>query len=97
MNREELFELFDEYRNEFLRFEKVANPRSRRPDLHAFYLLDSLCPGDGDMVSYATHDEIGLGINLDDFMKVVTKEQVIELIRCGVRLSYDYCRLTMFV
>lgn len=80
---------------EFLKFDRVENKLSKRPDLHAFNLLDRLLPGTGDMVTSAEHDEIWLDIDTEELAKVATEEQIIELIRCGVR--YDNGMLAMFV
>ena len=88
-------ELWDQYHDEFLKFDRVENKLSNRPDLHAFLLLDKLVPGTNDIVSNAQHDEIWLGVDLEDLAKVITPEQVVELIRCGVRVSDD--SLAMFV
>ncbi len=74
---------------EYIKFERVSNKRSSRPDLHAFLLLDELIPGDRDMVCAAEHDEIYLDVDLDELAAVITKEQAIELVRCGVRESND--------
>lgn len=89
MRTRELQELFDAHGREYLKFDRVSNPRSKRPDLHAFLLLDELVPGDSDMISCAWHDNIGLEIRLSDLAKVITEEQVIELIRCGVRIDEE--------
>jgi hypothetical protein len=71
--------------------------KSRRADLHAFILLDQLCPGRGDMVCSAEHDQIFLEVEPDQLITAATEEQVLELIRCGLR--YDSCTdsLAMFV
>ena len=98
MTEERLIELLegkDDDHDEFLKFERIENKRSNRPDLHAFLLLDELCPGDSDMVDGAAHDEIFLGVSLEELAKVITEEQVIELVRCGVRHS-EYDCLAMF-
>jgi len=93
--------IFDRFENighppsgeEFLKFERIENPRSRRPDLHAFLLLDELFPQDRDMVCNASHDEIYLDVT-DDEVATLTDEQILELVRCGVR--YDGDGLCMF-
>lgn len=87
----------EDFQDEFLEFEKIENKRSQRPDIHAFLLLDSLCPGDCDMVSGADHDIIFLDVEIEDLAKVITEEQAIELVRCGVMYSDEYDCLSMFV
>lgn len=69
---------------------------ANRADLHAFMLLDSLVPCTHDMVSAVEHDEIFIEVSLDKLAAVATEEQMVELIRCGVRLS-EYDCLAMFV
>jgi len=79
----ELFEKDDEY---YFEFDKIENKRSNRSDLHVFLLLDSLCPGKSRIIAGAEHDEIFLEPSLEDLAKVITKDQVIELRRCGVMI-----------
>lgn len=86
----------ESFHDEFLKFERIVNKKSNRPDIHAFILLDELCPGKSDMVSGADHDIIFLDVEIEDLAKVITEEQVVELIRCGVMLS-EYDCLSMFV
>jgi hypothetical protein len=98
-----MFKQFDdesgESSDEFLRFERVKNKRSNRPDLHAFLLLDELQPSakSRDIVSAAEHDQIWLGIDTGKLAEVITSEQVLELIRCGVIIDeHDDGGLFMF-
>jgi hypothetical protein len=95
MNIAEVFEKYSD--EEFLKFDRVENKRSKRADLHAFLLLDTLIPGDSDMVSAAEYDEIFLEVSPDKLAEVATEEQVLELIRCGVRLDSYTDSLAMFV
>ena len=92
-NIEAVFEKFDD---EFLKFERVENKLNRRPDLHAFLLLDSLIADDKDMVAAAEHDEIYLDVELDELAETeITEDQVRDLVRCGVCVGeYGMC---MFV
>lgn len=80
---------------EFLNFDKVENKRSNRADLHAFMLLDELFPGKKDMISAAEHDKIFLDIELEQ-IESLTKEQIIELTRCGVMYDEDCELLWMY-
>jgi hypothetical protein len=75
----------------------VKNKLSQRPDMHAFIMLDRLFPNNVDMVSAAEHDEIWLDVEPDELSKVATEEQMIELIRCGVRYNHETDSLAMFV
>jgi len=97
MTIEQLVELFEKYDEEFLQFDKVLDRTSHRPDLHAFVLLDKIIPGSTDIVSGAEHDEIFLGIDLEEFARRVTEEQIVELNQCGVRYASEYDCLAMFV
>ncbi len=90
-------EQYAKHEGEFLEFDRVENKTSQRHDLHAFMLLDRLVPGKGDIVSAAEHDEIWLGVSPEELAKVATEDQIIELIRCGVRHDGDTDSLAMFV
>lgn len=96
-----LQDLFERHNDDFQHFERVANPTSKRSDLHAFMLLDRLVPGVagdcGDMVSSASHDEIYLTIEPKRLAAVINEEQVLELVRCGVRYDSRNGGLCMFV
>ncbi len=90
-------ELFKKYEDEFLQFTKVEKPRHKRHDINAMLLLAELLPNDtGSMVNWAEHDEIGLEADLVELAKVATDEQILELVRSGVRLG-EYDNLVMFV
>lgn len=85
--------IFEKHNNEYIKFDQVQNKRSGRPDLHAFLLLDELFPGNTDMISASEHDEVYLSID-EEQIETLTEEQIIELVRCGVR--YDGECLLMF-
>lgn len=88
---------------EFMAFKLVANKTSTRPDIHAFMLLDRLLgpyvegTGCDDIVSAAEHDEIWLSADIEKLESVATEDQIIELIRCGVRYDSYHNALAMFV
>jgi hypothetical protein len=98
MTESEIRSFFEKHHDsEFLQFDRIENKRSGRPDLHAFLLVNDLVPGTTDIVSSAGHDEIWLAVGLEELSKVATEEQIVELIRCGVRVD-DYGEgLAMFV
>lgn len=89
-------EIFNNYQDEYLEFEKIENKFSNRPDLHAFILLDKIIPGDSDIVSYSEHDEFYLSIDTDELAKFATEEQIVDLIRCGVQYNDSEDCLYMF-
>jgi len=91
-------DIFKQFEDEFLRFEDVKErPYGNRADLHAFMLLDKLVPGKRDMVSVAEHDEIWLDVDASDLEGVATVDQIVKLIRCGVRYDDDTDSLALFV
>lgn len=91
-----IYDRFEAVNDDYLKFDRVENKRSQRPDLHAFILLDDLFPNNGnDIVCSAGHDEIWLdfeGNKLND----LTDEQILELTRCGVRYDSECDSLAMF-
>lgn len=99
MTTKHFTEAFDEHEDEFLKFDRIpADERlSTRPDLHAFTILDRLVPGTDDMVSSAQYDEIFLSIDPETLASVVSREQLVDLIRCGLRYDEQFDSLAMFV
>jgi len=91
MTVEELNDIFEKYddRDEFLKFDRVRDRYSNRTDLHAFILLDKLIPSDYDIISGAEHDEIYLGIDIEELAKVISEDDILTLIRCGCRLDSE--------
>jgi len=97
MNIQETFEKYsDGESDEFLKFDRVKVKLSNRPDLHAFMLLDKIIPGSLNIVGGASHDEIWLEILPCELAERATKEQIVELIRCGVRYDSSVEALVMF-
>lgn len=95
MKTEELRTLFEKHNDKFLEDGDLIPGTIKRRDIRAFILLDKLVPGTRDMVRAAEHDEIWLGVSEEELAAVATEENVIELIRCGIRL--DDNGLCMFV
>lgn len=89
MTGDELRSLMRDYgeTDEPHKFERILVKFTNRPDLHAFILLDKILPSNRDIISAAEHDEIYLDVDIDELAKVITHEQVLELVRCGI--SYD--------
>lgn len=92
----DLKEVFGKYNDEYADFHLIANPRSKRPDLHAFLLLDEILPANRVMVSAAEHDIIYLDIDVEKLAEVATEEQIQELVRCGIRFDNSLDSLSMF-
>ncbi len=97
MTTEELIELFKKHDDEYIRFERVENKLSTRPDLHAFITLDKIFPSEHDMVSCAEHDEIWISVTPEQLAEKATEELIIELSRCGIRYDSSADSLAMFV
>jgi len=97
MTTEEMAALWEKHNDQFLMFEQVKNPLSGRPDINAFLLLDQLVSGSRDIISSAEHDEIWVNIDVEKLAEVIVEEQIIELIRCGVRYDSAFDSLAMFV
>jgi hypothetical protein len=91
-----LTETFDKYDDEYLKFERVESKLTNRADLHAFILLDRLAPSSCDIIDSAVHDEISLHVDCRKLAKAATEEDVLTLVRCGVRYDDEYEGLNMF-
>ena len=98
MSVEQLSATFDKYEDEYIQFQNVVNKRSRRPDMHAFIVLDELLPGDGkgDLISAAEHDQFFLDIEPEALARVATEEIILELVRCGVSFDEENESLFLF-
>lgn len=91
-----LAEVFKKFDDNYIKFERIENKLSGRPDLHAFLLLDKLMPGTRDMVSAAEHDEIYLDVDCEKLAEVASEHDILALTRCGVRYEEDTDSLCMF-
>lgn len=75
-------------------FQRVRNKLSARPDLCAFLLLDSLVPSSKRLISVVHDDEIFFEADVNDLARsAITPEQVVDLVRCGVRCQGDSLRM----
>jgi hypothetical protein len=92
---------FDKHFPEYLKFENIdpALCPSRRPDLCAFIRLDKMFPAEHyeDIICGTNHDEIFLNVSVDSFKNVATDEDVLYLVRCGVRFVRDDDRFAIFI
>jgi hypothetical protein len=88
---------FNNYDDDYLKFERVVDKLHPRPDICAFLLLDKILPNDGfDMVCGAEHDEIYLDVDCERLAEVATEEDVLTLVRCGVHYDEETDSLAMF-
>jgi hypothetical protein len=86
---------FEAVEDDYRMFERVCNKNSRRPDLHAFILLDKLSSGvTRDIISAASHDVIFLDVDADK-IESLTDSQILELVQCGVMYDSDHDCLSM--
>ena len=92
----DLYETFEKHGDEYRKFERVEGKLHPRPDICAFLLIDSLLPGSRNIVCAAEHDEIYLDADCDMLAEVATEEDILTLVRCGVRYSGEYESLAMF-
>lgn len=90
-------ERFEQHNDEYLKFPRVENKRSSRPDIHGFLLLEELFPTqkNQDILAAAEHDKVWLNAGSEEELETLTDDQIIELLRCGV-LCDEY-GLFMFV
>lgn len=95
----ELAAIFEKHYEEFLKCKDVPPERmlTSRADLHVFMMLDRMVPGSNDIVSAANHDEIFLSIEPVDLMQAASEEDIVDMIRCGLRFDRDNESLCMFV
>jgi hypothetical protein len=84
--------------DEFLKFDRISPERrlSARPDLCAFLLLEHLVPGTRNIIGGAEHDEIYLSADLEALLAAATEDDIVTLVRCGVRADEDNDALCMF-
>ena len=90
----EVFERLSE--TDYIKFDRVKNPLSSRPDLCAFLFLDKLVAGTGDIVACSEHDEIWLNVDVDELARLATEEDILTLVRCGVRYDSSVQSLVMY-
>lgn len=96
MTKEELIELFDKHDDLYFKIEEGKTPPAN-PHLHAFNLLQTLLPRQSDVLSFVEHDIIYLAHDLEELASVITEEQVIELIRCGLHYTSSHDCLSAFI
>lgn len=95
MNDKDLGERFLAASDEYLKFDRVENKRSTRPDLHAFLMLAERFDSDRDLITAAEHDEYWLDVP-QQVLDELTLDDVVELTRCGISYSEEYEALFSF-
>jgi len=90
------YDLFEHDNNEALKFDRVEVKNSKRPDLHAFILLDKLFPSKSDIVCCAGHDQIWFDVSSEQ-IETISEDHIIELLRCGIYYDNETESLYSFV
>jgi hypothetical protein len=83
--------------DEYIKFERIESPLHPRPDICAFLLLHTLCPGHRSMVTGVDHDIIWLETDIDELNDAASEEDIVTLLRCGVHYDTEYDCLALFV
>lgn len=82
--------MLEHYENdEHSRFDHVEHKLSQRGDVHAIMLLDKLIPGDHYALEYVVDASVVFSWKVGDVAKVISAEQVLELVQCGVYIDED--------
>jgi hypothetical protein len=88
---------FDKYEDDYLKFDRVSNRLNERPDLCGFLLIDKLLPNAGrNIISATGHDELWLDVDVEKLAQAATEEDILMLVRCGIRYESDFDCLAMF-
>ena len=90
-----MHEKFEAVNDDFLKFEKVENKLSTRPDIHAFILLNQIFPDKRDIICAASHGVIWLDVEGEQ-IQTLSDSQILELVRCGVIHDEENESLSMF-
>lgn len=98
MTQEEFIEIWNLHDNEYLKFKEIKNPPCESSDLSAFMLIHKfMIDKEADIIISSEHDEIYLS-SIDTLnLEIIKEEDIINLIRCGVRYDQNYECLSMFV
>lgn len=97
MTEDEIIALFNDEDSWKMEFKDVTEKLSYRPDVHAFILLDQLCPGVVDLVSGSDYERYFLRVSAGDLARAgATQQQIEDLIRSGVSLDEDSGDLYLF-
>jgi len=94
MNIEELFE---KYEDEFLNYRVDPSLEKIRKDFTIFKMLNDKFPSHKDLISGSGHEEIFLDVDPKELLSVFTEEEIVKMIRCGLRFSSEYDCLCMYV
>jgi len=99
MDKEKFIEIWDLHSSEeYANFSMIKNPPCESTDLSAFMILHKFAINkEADIINSAEHDEIYL-MEIDNLnIEKITENDIINLIRCGVRLDKEMECFCMFV
>ena len=95
MKEKDLAEWFNVNFDEYLHFERVDDKITNRPDLEALLMLDKQYDSNVGILGGVNYEEVFLNVDLNKID--LTEDDVIKLLRCGVRYDSDSESLSMFV
>lgn len=104
MTKNEMLDIADYFSEQDMpinAFELIENKLSTRKDLHVYLLLDKILSRNTklnkqhDLITAAKNSEIFFSFEAKELAKVITKEEIIDLIHCNV--SFNSEGLSMFV
>jgi len=98
MTKEEFIEIWNLHDEEYHNFKRIENKICESSDLSAFMMIHKFMINKrSDLIISSEHDEIFLPC-LDELnLEKIKEEDIIYLIRCGVRYDDDYDCLAMFI
>lgn len=97
MSLQEMFDaIYELPYAEHPKFDDIQNKRSTSADLHAFLLLQELCPCECNIISGAEHDRFYIATDVSLLQETITQEQVNELFACGIMYDSDACCLSKY-
>ena len=85
----QLDERFNDYEDEYLKFDSIENKLSDRPDLCALILLNKLFPSTNNIIGATEHDIMYINISRNE-IKTLTDDQIVYLIRCGIHFNSEF-------
>jgi len=91
MTTNDLIDFLEENNDsDFCKFEKIKNPLFKQSDLQALFIFNQILPEHGDFICSTNHYGIFFSVSPKDISKKASKEQILDLLRCGI--SYDSSR-----
>lgn len=92
-----LSEIFKKHESHYCCFHEIESPKTKRRDLQAFLILDSIFKDNKKIISGVDTYSIYLSVEIEELAQKATEEQILDLIRCGVSYEEKYDSLTIMV